>query len=274
MARIRTIKPEFWTDSKTGTLSDRGTKLFIGMLNFADDYGVLQFDIDALKAQIFPYLAEEAEKAVTRPLADELLAKGLVEVFGYSEDDDPETPLKQYLFIKNFGKHQRVDRPGKPLIPGWIKTSTPANFLSSTKARRSLDEGSTNTRRTIDEHSTPEGKGSGREGKGKEVDLDRKGGEGTEHALPSPPSGGGGAAAPKGNGNGQSVGEGNADSPTLNFVEGLPKPKRDALRHAVEKFNSKAWSKERVDQHLCASEFEDRELKLSEHLFASLEVPR
>ena len=33
MARIRTIKPEFWTDAKTGTLPEFSKCLFLGLLN-------------------------------------------------------------------------------------------------------------------------------------------------------------------------------------------------------------------------------------------------
>ena len=43
MARIRTIKPEFWTDSKTGTMPESAKCLFIGMLNHCDDFGVLEW---------------------------------------------------------------------------------------------------------------------------------------------------------------------------------------------------------------------------------------
>jgi hypothetical protein len=118
------------------------------------------------------------------------------------------------------------------------------------------------------------------EGKGRERKWIWKGKDGKERTPPCPRPllGGGGAAAPQkgngGNGQGQVVEEKNADSPTLNFVDSLSQPKRDALRHAVEKFNSKAWSKERVNQHLCVAEFEDQELRKSEYLFASPEATR
>ena len=39
MARIRTIKPEFWTDEKVVTLPFEARLLFIGMWNFCDDEG-------------------------------------------------------------------------------------------------------------------------------------------------------------------------------------------------------------------------------------------
>ena len=54
MARIRTIKPEFWTDEKIVELSAFARLLFIGLWNFADDAGRMEFSAKRLKMQIFP----------------------------------------------------------------------------------------------------------------------------------------------------------------------------------------------------------------------------
>jgi len=148
MARIRTIKPDFWTDSKTGTLSDKATKVFIGTWNHADDYGVLEFDTIALKAKIYPYSSEDHISLIAKPLFDELLPKGLLILFAYSENEEP--PFRPYLFIKNFPKHQKVDKPGKPLITGWNKNMTPQTFDPS---HIMFPPDSTNIQGTIDEHS-------------------------------------------------------------------------------------------------------------------------
>jgi len=40
MARIRTIKPEFWVSEQVGECSPNARLLFIGMWNFCDDRGV------------------------------------------------------------------------------------------------------------------------------------------------------------------------------------------------------------------------------------------
>nr|MBF6067360.1 primosomal protein [Klebsiella pneumoniae] len=37
MARIRTIKPEFWTDEDMAEVSEPACLLAIGLLNYADD---------------------------------------------------------------------------------------------------------------------------------------------------------------------------------------------------------------------------------------------
>ena len=54
MARIRTIKPEFWEDEKLVMLPLGCRLFFIGTWNFADDLGVLRYNPVLLKSRIFP----------------------------------------------------------------------------------------------------------------------------------------------------------------------------------------------------------------------------
>ena len=171
MARIRTIKPEFWTDSKTGTLTEFGKCLFLGLLNQCDDYGVIEWQPLEWRAKIFPYHSDTTHGAVTSCLADELLPRGLVVYFANTTDDGE---IKRYLCIRNFNKHQVVNRPGAPLLEGWKKGDTPTSY-----AKR-LDHGlkelgkdfdcargeAVSTHTPLIEHSSPERKG--KEGKGKE----------------------------------------------------------------------------------------------------------
>src|SRR5882724_6725599 len=125
MARIRTIKPEFWTDSKTGTLSDFGKCLFLGLLNHADDYGVVEFDSMAFRAKIFPYHSDTTTGAVDAALAAELLPRALVIMFARQGDDGDQ---KRYLFIRNFDKHQVINKPSRPILDGWKKSDTPSSY--------------------------------------------------------------------------------------------------------------------------------------------------
>lgn len=112
MGRIRTIKPEIYADAKTGMLSDRAYRVFTGLLNFSDDYGVIEFEHHELKAKILPYCQEPAIDCIARPILDELSPRALVVFFMYND--------RKYLLIKNFHKHQRIDKPSKPLIANWI----------------------------------------------------------------------------------------------------------------------------------------------------------
>lgn len=104
MARIRTIKPEFWTDERLTECSLSARLLFIGMLNFADDNGNLQRSAKRIKMQVFP-----ADSIDCEPLIIELITHGLLTEYSVSED--------KYLNIKNFKKHQIINRPSKSVIP-------------------------------------------------------------------------------------------------------------------------------------------------------------
>lgn len=104
MARIRTVKPEFWTDEALGECSPSARLLFIATWNFADDSGNLDRSSKQLKAQAFPYDSIDCE-----PLVHELLAHGLLIEY--------ESGGKKYLHINNFLKHQKIDKPTKPRIP-------------------------------------------------------------------------------------------------------------------------------------------------------------
>jgi hypothetical protein len=129
MARIRTIKPEFWTDERLTECSLSARLMFIGMWNFADDTGNMEASAKQLKMKIFP-----ADDINTASLLDELLTHGLVIEYSVSG--------KKYLHIKGFLKHQVINRPSKSQTP-------PPGF-------------------TEDSVSAPEELQEGREGKGKE----------------------------------------------------------------------------------------------------------
>jgi hypothetical protein len=140
MARIRTIKPEFWTDGTLGECSPIARLLFVASLNFADDNGNLERSSRQLKAQAFPYDDIDCE-----PLVAELLRHGLLIEYQVSD--------RKYLHIKGFLNHQRIDRPSKCRIPV---------YESSMSVRPTLVEPSTSPR------AVREGKGRDMEGRGKD----------------------------------------------------------------------------------------------------------
>jgi hypothetical protein len=140
MARIRTIKPEFWTDERVGECSVSARLLFIACWNFSDDYGGLDRSAKQLKAQAFPYDAIDCE-----PLVQELLNVGLLVEYTAGG--------KTYLHINGFRKHQKVEKPAKPRIPLYEESMKPHRGLpdsSPTSSGSSLGR---------------EGKGNGREAK-------------------------------------------------------------------------------------------------------------
>lgn len=107
MARIRTIKPDFWTDGNMVKLSPFARLLYIGMWNFTlCDHGHVADDAMKLKLQILPMDNVDIEA-----LLAEIMDQGRV---GRVIAGDGRT----YLLIKRFEDHQKID-------PRW-KTRCPA----------------------------------------------------------------------------------------------------------------------------------------------------
>lgn len=104
MARIRSIKPEFWTDETLGECSPTSRLLFIATWNVADDYGNLERSAKQIKAQAFPYDNIECE-----PLLQELLSRSRLTEY--------EADGKKYLHINGFEKHQKIEKKSKPRHP-------------------------------------------------------------------------------------------------------------------------------------------------------------
>ena len=143
MARIRTIKPDFWADLGVGECSPTARLLFIGCWNFSDDHGGLDRSAKQLKAQIFPYDSLDCEPLIQELLQHEMLIE-------YEIDG------KLFLHIKNFRKHQRVEKPAAPRIP---------IYDESAKVPRQFHERSTNGSGAV----TVLREGKGREGKGRDL---------------------------------------------------------------------------------------------------------
>lgn len=109
MAKIRTIKPEFWQDERLARVSRDARLLFIGLLNLADDFGTLRGNPHLIRGQVFPF-----ENIDLEPLLAELA--GIGRIIRYRPDDE------DLILIVNFTKHQKIDKrdsPRHPLPPGF-----------------------------------------------------------------------------------------------------------------------------------------------------------
>ena len=100
MARIRTIKPEFWEDEKLAKLPVHARLLFIGTWNFADDNGVLLANPVLMKSHIFPY--EDIDISTISDWIDTLVENGMLIRTTYNGKD--------YLVIRKFLVHQKINR--------------------------------------------------------------------------------------------------------------------------------------------------------------------
>lgn len=124
MARIRTVKPEFWTDEKIVQLPYEARLLFIGLWNFADDEGRLPDEPDRIKLQIFP----ADQKAPVANLLDLLVASDLLSRFV-----DMETGA-QTLVVNGFGSHQKISHS----TPSRISLENSRKFKVPTRVRREV----------------------------------------------------------------------------------------------------------------------------------------
>ena len=98
MARIRTIKPEFWEDEKLTKLPLHARLLFIGTWNFADDNGLLLANPVLMKSHIFPY--EDIGISTISEWIDMLVENGMLIRTTYNGKD--------CLIIRKFLIHQNL----------------------------------------------------------------------------------------------------------------------------------------------------------------------
>lgn len=102
MARIRSLKPEFWLDRKLARKLSRDERmLYMGLWNQADEHGRALGDPVVVKGAIFPYDDDLTIDVIDRML-DRLDSAGGV-VQRYEVDGDP------YLFLRKLGNHQRLE---------------------------------------------------------------------------------------------------------------------------------------------------------------------
>jgi hypothetical protein len=101
MARIRSIKPEFWTSPQIVACSLPARLVFIGLLNFCDDNGIHPASVSRLRMQVFP---EDAigDDAI-RSLVSELVRSGLVATYQFGDES--------FWMVTGWSRHQKIDKP-------------------------------------------------------------------------------------------------------------------------------------------------------------------
>jgi hypothetical protein len=102
MARIRTIKPEFFTSEDIVSLSPLARLLYIATWCEADKEGRLPWKPMTFKLRYFP-----GDNCDIHPLCKELVDAGMVKLYG-----------EGLAFIPQFGKHQHVNpRESASILP-------------------------------------------------------------------------------------------------------------------------------------------------------------
>lgn len=101
MARIRSIKPKFWDDTKIGRISRDARLLYIGLWNFSDDIGVVIGDSIWLKSKIFPY--DQIQIQQFEKWMNELVINGFICLLSYKEE--------RFIYLPSFTRHQVINKP-------------------------------------------------------------------------------------------------------------------------------------------------------------------
>lgn len=106
MARIRTIKPQFFTSDTIGDLSPLVRLLFVGLWCLADRGGRLEDRPRRIKAELLPYDEANADDLLTALAHAKLIIR-------YEAQD------AKYIQIVNFSKHQHchVNEPFSTIPP-------------------------------------------------------------------------------------------------------------------------------------------------------------
>jgi hypothetical protein len=149
MARIRSIKPEYWADQDLAEQVSRDARLlYIGLWNLADEHSRLRGDPRFIKGQVFPY-DDDLGPAEVEALLDELAAAEKVVRFRAASGT--------YVFLPNLAEHQRLepskvatklpgpDDPGSVLLPPKTTIGPDAYESRAGKIARDSDESARGT---------------------------------------------------------------------------------------------------------------------------------
>lgn len=140
MARIRSVKPEFWTDrSLARRLSMQARLFYIALWNFADEHARVNGDPLYLRGQIFPYddVSIDFIEDLIRQLSD--AGKAVC----YEEQGDP------YLFLTRLDQHQRLEpekvpsrlpAPPKPQVDELAQIGADESARDSDESAPGMDE--------------------------------------------------------------------------------------------------------------------------------------
>ena len=149
MARIRSIKPQFWASEQVVDCSIPARLLFIGLWNFCDDYCVHPASVARLKMQVFP--GDSFTNSEVRIFVDELLEVGLLREY--------EVRGVRYWCVPTWDRHQRPEnKAGQyPLPNGTIGKKTGRKSAEkSPSGQQPVNDSSPTGQRSVND-SSPSG---------------------------------------------------------------------------------------------------------------------
>lgn len=130
MARIRSVKPEFWADEKLGPASPLTRLVYMGLWSIADDMGRMVDSVKQIDAFLFAYTDDTCREAL-----DELAANGRIK-------RGKTASGQQIIQIINWN-HQKIDHPNlKAALPAIAEDSPKQSGKRSRKIREGVAMGS------------------------------------------------------------------------------------------------------------------------------------
>jgi len=160
MSRIRTIKPQFFTDEIIAELPPLTRLLFIGLWTAADREGRLEDRAKRIKVELLPYDDADVDEMLNI-LADRQF------ITRYTVD------FHRYIQIRTFEKHQNLNPRESPSVIPKIRTNDDASASRSSRVRTraNLKKIRANLKSANTEGREGIGKGRDREGEREDVTV-------------------------------------------------------------------------------------------------------
>ncbi|MGE0420696.1 MAG: hypothetical protein AB7O88_00450 [Reyranellaceae bacterium] len=113
MSRNRQISPDFWTWEAVIDCAPMTRLLFLGLQNFADDFGVQPFRPRTIRLQVFP--GDDLDDAGVRAMIEELETRGLVR--RYDVEGVEYLAIVDWRLLHRVGKRALRRHPRDPALP-------------------------------------------------------------------------------------------------------------------------------------------------------------
>lgn len=123
MARIRTIKPEYFQDEKLAPLDVVTRFVFLGLISMADDAGRLLDNVKVIDAFIFPESGESSRDSLATLSRIGRIVRGTTQ------------SGQRVIQITNWTRHQRVDKPNfANSLPELVELQGVTEFATDSRA--------------------------------------------------------------------------------------------------------------------------------------------
>lgn len=146
--RFRTVHPDFWTDKVLGKVSDTARLTYIGLWMLADDAGWLDWDVEQMSIQLFPWVDSRSRQKRMNEAVKTLIEAGRVSVEPCGHARIPKLAVYQkpghpYYAIRDEHKKCAIAGNSKPLTgigsnsvsEGEVSEGNRVNEVNLTRAR-------------------------------------------------------------------------------------------------------------------------------------------